>query len=69
MSAEFRASIERTLSLFLSDPSRRELALPLQHSEQGRHKLAHICVRCRELGLEFVGDSDGGRPRVVKRDA
>ncbi|KAF0306737.1 Inactive peptidyl-prolyl cis-trans isomerase FKBP6 [Amphibalanus amphitrite] len=68
VSDEFRRDVERTLRLFLSDPSRRELALPLNQSEQGRHKLAHICVRCRELGLQFVGVEDGGRPRVVKTD-
>ena len=68
VSDEFRRDVERTLQQFLADPCRRELALPLQHSEEGRHKLAHICVRCRQLGLKFVGNAGGGRPRVVKSD-
>ncbi|XP_037075098.1 inactive peptidyl-prolyl cis-trans isomerase FKBP6-like [Pollicipes pollicipes] len=66
VSDEFKHDIERTLRQFLADPCRRELALPLHQSEDGHHKLAHICVRCRQLGLRFVADSGCGRPRVVK---
>lgn len=65
---DFKRNVEDTLRKFLADPGRRELPLPLHQTEDGHHKLAHICVRCKELGLLFKCDEGMVRARVVKPD-